>query len=76
MRNGNGGNDPVCPNGQRNRDDGAYVRHRKPRSFNFLYNRCTATSTGSSGGCNDDGIHIVVLELLGDFTSVTRCVGN
>ena len=61
VRNRYGRNDPVRPDRQGDRDDRADMDHRQAASFDFLYKRCTATRTGSSGGGDDDGIDSVPL---------------
>jgi hypothetical protein len=67
MRYSYGRDNPVSPDGQRNRDNGAYVNHRQSGPFNLFYDRCTATSTGASSGCDYDGVYVLLLELLRYF---------
>ena len=72
----NGRNNPVRSNRQGNRYDRGNMNHRNTISFNCFNHRCTATSTGPSGGGQDHGVHMVVNQLLSDFLRIFRSVGN
>jgi hypothetical protein len=76
MRDRDGRDYPVCPYRKRNRDYGADMDDGKPRPFYFLYDRCAATSTGASGGCDYYGVNVVIFQFLGYFGSKTLRVSN
>ena len=67
MRNSYSRNDTVCTNCKRNRNDSGTVNHGQTCPFDLFYERCTATCTSSSGGCDDNRVNSVILKLLGKF---------
>jgi len=50
--------------------------NRNSNTINGLYDRCAATSTGSSCGCQDSSLDIAVFEGLSDFLTEFFCSCN
>ena len=59
MGNGDGGDDAIRPHGFGDSGDGAAMGHRDTGPFKLFCYRCTATSTGASGGGENNGKHPV-----------------
>lgn len=77
MRDGHCGNDSVRAHTQGDGNDGRHVDDRNISSFfNGLGERCTATRTGSSGGCEDNRLHSGIAEALTDFEAEFFRIGD
>lgn len=69
MGDAHGRYDAADPDGLRDGSDGADLARGQPGSFQFLCDRCAATSAGSSSGGEDDPGHSVGFELGSDLPS-------
>ena len=67
----NSRNNPVRSNRQGNRYDRGNMNHRNTISFNCFNHRCTATSTGPSGGEEDNAVHVIIPQQRNHFLSHT-----
>ncbi len=68
--NGHGGDDAVGPHAYGNGHNRGHVHNGDIGGiFNGLGERCTATRAGSSGGGEDNRLHLGVFEALADFFS-------
>ena len=67
MGDSNGGNNSVSANSHGDGGNCADMNDRDTSALNLFNHRCTATSTGASGRCEDNRVNIGILQLFGEL---------